>query len=395
MISVAEARAIILANAQPMPIEQIELAHALGRTLRAPLAAERAQPPFAASAMDGFAVRSADTPGTLHLIGEAGAGRALGKPLRPGECARIFTGAPMPAGADAVVIQEEARRDGDKVQVPPLEPGKHVRRAGADFSEGAELLPSGQVLHAGAITLAAAAGRALLPVSVKPRVAVLSGGDEIVPPGADPGPHQIFDSVSYGVSALCQAWGAAPLRTAPLCDDRVAIAKSVAASLRDSDLLVLIGGASVGDHDHARPALTALGAELLFAKVALRPGKPTWFARCAGKLVLGLPGNPASALVCARLFLLPLLKRLLGADAAPASEPRKARLRGMLKPNGDRETYLRALTATDERGQLQVESFANQDSSSVSIFASSNALLVRAPHAPAAHDGEFVDILDL
>jgi molybdopterin molybdotransferase len=391
MISVAEARSAMLALTRETRAEKIALSAALGRTLRQRVVAARPQPPFTASAMDGYAVRSADTPGLLHCVGEAGAGRALSRPLQAGECARIFTGAPLPEGADAVLIQEDAERRGDDVRAPVIESGRHVRGAGVDFAAGATLLEPGRSLDAAAIALAAAAGAAELSVSAKPRVVILSGGDEIVPLGVSPRPDQIFDSVSFGVAAFAETWGASASSHATFSDDPEIIARRVHDALADADLAVVVGGASVGDHDHARPALRAIGAELVFEKVALRPGKPTWFARRDNQLVLGLPGNPASAFVCARLFLRPLLERMLGREPAP--DAYVARLRGRLAANGARETYLRAHVAGDAMGQLWARAFDDQDSSLISVFAASNALLVRAANAPAAEDGDIVDIL--
>ncbi|WP_395647986.1 gephyrin-like molybdotransferase Glp [Terricaulis sp.] len=392
MISVAEARAIIIAQACPLPDEVVELETALGRTLREPVVAGRAHPPFAASAMDGYALRSADTPGRLRVVGEAGAGHGYDHALGAGECARIFTGAPLPAGADAVLIQEDAERNGDEVSAPPVESRRHIRAAGVDFAAGTVLLTPGAVLRPVHVALAAAAGRATLRVTRAPRVTVLSGGDEIVPPGATPGPHQIFDSVNYGVCALVDQWGAEAARGAPFADNSEVISRRVSDALVGADIVVVIGGASVGDHDHARAAVRRLGGEFLFEKVSLRPGKPTWFARCEGKLVLGLPGNPASALVCAQLFLRPLVERILGRDTQLSL--RAARTAAALPANGPRETYLRARLQSDEFGQTWATCPANQDSSLLSVFAASNALMMRAANAPAAGAGDIVKVLD-
>jgi molybdopterin molybdotransferase len=394
LISVAEARAIILENAQPLAVERVALRAAFARTLREDIVADRPHPPFHASAMDGYALRAADTPGSLTPIGEAGAGRALRRPLGEGECARIFTGAPLPDGADTVLIQEEAERSGDKVIAPAIERGRHVRAAGVDFGAGQSLLSAGRVLDAAALALAGAAGRPTLQVSTLPRVAILSGGDEIVPPGAAPAPDQIFDSVSFGVAALAQTWGGQSNCPGPFTDNQRDIADAAAGALTDHDVTVIIGGASVGDHDHARPALRSLGGELLFEKVALRPGKPTWFARLGDKLVLGLPGNPASAFVCARLFLRPLLDRLCGRNPAQATCTHPVRTRRPLAVNGPRETYLRARVDADETGQSWAEAAVNQDSSLISVLAETNALIVRMPNAPAAPAASLVEILN-
>lgn len=393
MISVAEARQIVLTWAEPLGVERIGLRYARGRTLRESVIAGRAHPPFEASAMDGYAVRAEDTPGVLTLVGEAGAGRPLSRALGRGECARIFTGAPLPNGADAVLIQEEAARADQSVTAPKVERGRHVRELGVDFAAGQKLLEPGRVLDAAALALAAAAGRPSLVVSHPPRIAVLGGGDEIVSPGQTPAPDQIFDSMSFGLAALAEDWGAQVKTAQPFADDANAIAEAVTSAISEHNLVVIIGGASVGDHDHARPALRALGGDLLVDKVALRPGKPTWFARLGDKAVLGLPGNPASAFVCARLFLRPLIDRLCGRDPLHAMRTSPARLKTPLAANGPRETYLRARTEIDEAGQTWAEAAANQDSSLLSVFADVNALILRKGAASAAATGDLVETL--
>lgn len=393
MISVGEARSALLAHARPLGTEQAPLASALRRTLRETITAPRPQPPFDASAMDGYAVRSIDTPGLLRVIGEAGAGRALSRPIGPGECARIFTGAPTPEGADAILIQEEAERDGDVVRAPRVMQGRHIRGTGSDFERGAVLLEPGRVLDGPALALAAAAGRAEVRVARRPCVAILSGGNEIVAPGATPRPHQIFDSVSFGVAGFARTWGAETRLAHPFTDDAAMIARRVEEALADADLAVIIGGASVGDHDHARRALQAIGAELLFEKAALRPGKPVWCARREGQLVLGLPGNPASAFVCARLFLRPLLDALLGRDPALSLLPQRVRLSSALPANGAHEAYLRAEVSADASGQLWAQCAGSQDSSFLSVFASTNALLIRPPSAHPGGVGDLADAL--
>jgi len=395
MISVAQARAIMLEHVAFCGAESVPLAEALGRTLAETIQARRAHPPFRASAMDGYALRSADTPGRLRLVGEAGAGRALARALQESECARIFTGAPLPEGADAVLIQEDARRDGDAVEAPRIAPDRHVRPIGIDFAAGALLLAPPTVLTAPAIALAAAAGRAHIAVARRPRIAILGGGDEIVAPGEAPGPAHIFDSASPGVAGLATTWGAHASAAPPYHDDAIEIAAAIEAGLDASDLTIVIGGASVGDHDHARAATARLGAELLFDKVALRPGKPTWFAVRDGKTVLGLPGNPASAFVCARLFLNPLIARMLGSDTDKAIATRAARLRRPLGANGPRETYLRAMTQNDSTGQVWVDIAADQDSSLVRVLASANALVVREPNAASLEAGAIVQALPI
>lgn len=393
MIGVSEAQTILLANAAPGDVETVALRAALGRTLREDVCASRPQPPFRASAMDGYALRACDTPGTLRLNGEAGAGRALFHPLGEGECARIFTGAPLPAGADTILIQEEAARDGTLVTAPALEPGRHVRDAGADFADGDILLRIGAILDAPAIALAAAAGKPSLAVSCRPNVAVLSGGDELVAPGRQPAADQIFDSMGAGIAATAEQWGAHATHVGPLADRAQDVARAIAAAISTHDLTIVVGGASVGDHDHARPAVRELGGVLLFEKVAVRPGKPTWFAHIDGRLILGLPGNPASALVCARLFLRPLLDRMCGRAPAASMRTLKAKTRTPIAANGMRETYLRATLDTDETGQAWAAAPARQDSSLLSVFVNAQALIVRAPDAPATPAGAIVDVL--
>lgn len=395
MISVGEARAIMLEHVAPLGQEDVALCDALGRTLAQPIVARRAQPPFRASAMDGYAVRASDTPGVLRVVGEAGAGHAFDHALQRGECARIFTGAPVPAGADAVLIQENAPRDGDAITAPLVEVNQHVRPAGVDFAEGAVLLSASAELSGPAIALAAAAGHAELSVMRQPRIAVMGGGDEIVAPGTEAEASQVYDSASYGVAALAATWGARATTAAPYRDTAEEMAVAFDTALAGADLAVVIGAASVGDHDHARAAIKAIGAELLFEKVALRPGKPTWFAVRHGKTILGLPGNPASALVCARLFLRPLVAQLLGLDPNHTLTPCAARLRQPLASNGARETYLRGKTSRDETGQFWVEVAENQDSSLISVFARSNVLVVRAPDAEPVSAGHLVQTLPI
>jgi len=395
MITVAEAREIMLAHAQCTKAEELPLEACLGRTLAAPVDAQRAQPPFAASAMDGYVVRSSDTPGRLRCVGEAGAGHALAGPLRAGECARIFTGAPLPEGADAIAIQEEVTRDGDLVAVPAIAARKHVRAPGVDFAAGATLLEPGAVLGGAHLATAAAAGCARLAVARRPAITVLGGGDEIVAPGTKPGPAQIFDCASYGVAGLAETWGAAARRGPLLRDDAAMIAAALSAALAESDLVVLIGGASVGDHDHARRVAHDLGARVLFDKVSLRPGKPTWFAVRDGRAILGLPGNPASALVTARLFLRPILAAMLGGDSAQAVRPHRARLTASLPANGPREAYLRAKTHVDDQARLCVTPAANQDSSLVSVFTAADALIVQAANSGAAEAGALIETLSI
>lgn len=393
LASVDEARAAMLAVIKLLPAEDVALDQALGRVLAAPVLASRDQPPFAASAMDGYAIRVADAPGTLTVVGESAAGRGFGGVLREGQAVRISTGAPVPDGADTIVIQEEVQRDGDAVTVPPINGEAYVRPRGGDFRTGARLLEAGRRLDGVALSLAAAAGMAQLSVRVRPRIAILSSGDELAEPGEPPGPFQIFNSGTRGVAGLIESWGGVARRLAIARDDVAAIANAAEQGLRDHDLLVVIGGASVGDHDHAKPALSRLGLQMLVEGITLRPGKPTWFGTTPPGLVLGLPGNPASALVCAQLFIKPIMAAMLGRPAGPVV--RRARLAEPLLANGPREHYLRARLDADDEGRLVVRAFEQQDSSLLSVFAAANALIRLAPRAAALEAGTLVDVLAL
>jgi molybdopterin molybdotransferase len=306
---------------------------------------------------------------------------------------RISTGAAVPDGADTVVMQEDVKRDGDVIEVPKAEAGQNVRPRGMDFLAGTTLLEKSHRLDGVGLALAAAAGAASVSVTRRPRVAILTGGDELTEPGDTPGPFQIFDSATHGIAALVTDWGGAPRRLKLEKDDVDAIAQAAGDALAQSDLRVVIGGASVGDHDHARPALKHLGLKLTVEKVALRPGKPAWFGRTDAGPVLGLPGNPASALVCAHLFLRPLINAMLGCDASIALH--RARLEEALPANGPREHYLRSRLSHDGNGGFRVRAFEQQDSSLLSVFASANGLIRLAAGAPALAAGDFVDVLPL
>jgi molybdopterin molybdotransferase len=393
LASVAEARAAMLAGIKALESETVGLEHALGRVLADNVVASRDQPPFDVSAMDGYAVRSVDTPGLLRLAGESAAGRGFDGSCDQGSTIRISTGAAIPRGADSVVIQEDVRREDNGIAVPVAHFGENVRPRGGDFKAGTLLLPHGRLLDGVGLSLAAASGLAALPVVRRPRVAILSSGDELAAPGTEPGPWQIFDSATFGISALVRGWGGAARRLGVARDDVSSIARAAEQGLRDSDLLVVIGGASVGDHDHAQPALIQLGLQLTVGKVAVRPGKPTWFGRASLGPVLGLPGNPASALVCAELFLKPMLAVMQGRDSEP--QFRRATLARALPANGPREHYLRGALSSDSSGQLAVRAFEDQDSSLISVFAAANALICLPPSAPATPVGALVDVLPL
>jgi len=394
-LTVHEARARMLADATPLGMETVAIGQALGRVLARAVDATRDQPPFAASAMDGWAIRRADLTASaaFRVAGESAAGKAYPGVVGPGQTVRIFTGAPVPAGADLVVIQEEARRDGDTVRFAAGEdPRSNIRPAGGDFRSGDCLLEAGVRLDPWRLSLAAAAGRATLEVARRPRVAILATGDELVQPGGDPAPDQIFESGSIALAALVETWGGVPTRLTAAADNAQAIAASVADI--EADLIVTVGGASVGDHDLVKPAMERLGLALRVETIAIRPGKPTWFGTLAdGRRVLGLPGNPASALVCAELFLRPLLAALTGHDPAPAMVA--ARLATPLPANGPREHWMRAALSIDPEGRAIVATFADQDSSLVGVFSRADALVRRPVNAAAASAGEIVDVLPL
>src|SRR5438874_1060255 len=395
MISVEEALARLLAPLMALPPEQVSVADAVGRVLAEDVAARRTQPPFAVSAMDGYAVRADDVakvPASLRIVAEIPAGAGYGGTIGAGEAARIFTGAPLPAGADAIVIQEDTERDGDRVTVKEGAPkGRYVRRAGLDFAEGDVLLKAGRRLTPRDIGLAAAMNRPWLFVHRRPRVGILSTGDEIVMPGDPIGPHQIVSSNSLALAAFVAACGGIPVSVGNAPDDPAAL-RQVAAATRGVDLLVTTGGASVGEHDLVRDVLGADGLELDFWQIAMRPGKPLMVGRYRGTPMVGLPGNPVSTLVCALLFLRPALDRLSGAGPPEEAAP-TARLGIPLPKNDRRQDYLRSRLARAADGTLKVFPFEVQDSSMMRLLSEADCLVVRPPHAPAIAAGATVPIV--
>lgn len=391
LLAVEDARGRMLAKISPLPPERLPLAGSVGRVLAEDVSALRDQPPFAASAMDGWAVRSRDTPGSLRIIGESAAGHGFTGVMGPGETVRIFTGAALPAGADAVLIQEDAQRDGDAILAPQTSAGQHVRAQGRDFAAGQGLLQAGQRIDPWRLSLAASAGRAEVLVHRAPKVAIISTGEEIIEAPGVPGPFQIYDSGAPALVAMVRAWGADAVKLKPVRDELDA----VIAALRDTeaDLIVTLGGASVGDHDLVRAAGEALGLSMKVASVAVRPGKPTFFGVLAdGRRMLGLPGNPASAFVCAELFLRPILKAYQG-DPAPFFTI-TARAATPLAANGPREHWMRA-RLTHQDGAISVHPYGDQDSSLVTVFAAADALLRRPAGAPAVEAGGLVEVLPL
>lgn len=390
LMPVPEALERLLDGAAPLPAETVAIDKAAWRVLASDIAALRTQPPFDASAMDGYAVRAADVaspPVSLKIVGEAPAGKGFKGQVGPGEAVRIFTGAPVPHGADAVLIQENARAVSPGV-VEALEPVavlRNIRRAGLDFREGEPLLEAGRVLDAAALSLAAAANHATLPVVSRPLVAILATGDELLPPGSVVGPDQIIASNAYGVAAIVERTGGVPLDLGIVRDDRSAIDSAVRRAIdAGADIIVTLGGASVGDHDLVREVLTSAGMSLDFWKIAMRPGKPLMFGRLGEVRVLGLPGNPVASLVCSHLFVAPLVARLAGRPYAV--DLRDAVLGVGVNENDQREDYVRA-RAEWRDGRLVASPFPVQDSSMLRTLAEANILIVRPPFAPAAPAG--------
>ncbi len=398
-MSVAEALARVLEGATPLAAEAAPLAEAHGRVLADDLAALRTQPPANVSAMDGYAARAADVasvPAKLKLIGEVAAGHPFGGRVGAGEAARIFTGGVVPDGADTVVIQENTTRDGDTVTVTTSTgKGRNVRGEGLDFARGAVLLAKGRRLTGRDLALAAAMNHATAPVHRRPKVAVLATGDELVMPGSDPGVGEIVYSNGYATMALARSEGCEVIDLG-IAPDRLAETAAAVRRARDrsADILVTSGGASVGDYDLVQRALASEGLTLSFWKVALRPGRPMMHGRLGAMHVLGLPGNPVSAYVCAVLFLLPLVRRLAGrGDCEPVTE--SAVLGCDLAANDERADYLRATLASGADGRAIATPFPVQDSSMLAPLAKADCLLIREPHAPAAKAGSRCAILKL
>ena len=390
LISVVEALDQVLAHAAPLPPEQVALNDALGRVLAADLRALRTQPPADLSAMDGYAARAADVataPVALRVVGEVAAGRPFTAAVGPGEAARIFTGGVMPAGADTVVIQEITERRGDAVTVlKPVKKDRHIRRQGLDFKHGDTLFTAGQRLSARDLALLAGMNHPRLPLHRRPKVALFATGDELVPPGQEPGPGQIVYSNGFALAALIRQEGAEVVDLGLVKDELDATIAAVREACKlPADILVTTGGASVGEYDLVHKAFAAEGMDLSFWKVAMRPGRPLMHGRLGGMHVLGLPGNPVSSYICAFLFLVPLIRRMSG--RRDLSIPAESAVLGCdLLENDERADYLRATLREAGAGPIATP-FAIQDSSMMVPLAKADCLVIREPYAPAAAAG--------
>ena len=397
LVPLKQALSQVLKGAKPLDAEEIPLSNAQGRILASGLKAQRAQPPFAASAMDGYAVRADDVqsvPVDLNVVGEAPAGHGYMGRVRKGQAVRIFTGAPLPKGTDTIVIQENTElAPGQKGFVRVLEKaseGQFVRAAGLDFRKGETLLPRMTRLGAREIGLAAAMNHERVSVVRKPSVAILATGDELVEPGGNPRDDQIISSNSMALAAMITTFGGDPVDLG-LVPDRLPKIEDAIRRAGGADILLTIGGASVGDHDLVQEAMTAQGVELDFWKIAMRPGKPLMFGRRGQQRVIGLPGNPVSAMVCTRLFVKPLIAALTG-DTQP-DDPVQAVLGKAVKANDQRQDYVRATLKRNKQGQLVATAFDRQDSSMQRVFREADCLIIRPPHAPRAKAGDLVDVL--
>ncbi|MER9627074.1 MULTISPECIES: gephyrin-like molybdotransferase Glp [unclassified Mesorhizobium] len=398
LVPVAEALERLLDGAAALPDERVALLDAADRVLAEPVVALRTQPPFNASAMDGYAVRAADiasVPAKLSVVGMAPAGRGFAGTVQQRQAVRIFTGAPLPEGADTIVIQENVRDlGGGSVEVTePTVQGRNIRRLGLDFAKSDVLLPKGRLLDPAALSLAASANHPEVRVVKRPLVAIIATGDELLPPGSDLGPDQIISSNAYGVAAAAQSVGARALDLGIAPDRREAIAALVEKAVKaGANVIVTLGGASVGDHDFVHDVLTGQGMTLDFWKIAMRPGKPLMFGRLGDIRCIGLPGNPVASLVCTQLFLKPLLARLGG--RAFQQDIRRARLGAAMPANDLRQDYVRAVVI-DDAGTLVATPFGIQDSSMLKMLADADGLIVRTPFAPAAAAGSPCDVLML
>ncbi len=392
MISVEEALDRCLALVGPLSVESIPLRQAMGRWMATPARAKVNQPPFNASAMDGYVIIGDPAPGErFSVIGEAGAGHAFSGVLRPGQAVRIFTGAPVPAAATRVVIQEDVERQGSEIAVKPeVEAALHIRPMGQDFRAGDVLSP--RCLRPNDLGLLAAMNIPNVTVTRRPVVAIIATGDELVMPGENPRPDQIIASNSFAIAALLEEAGAT-VRLLPIARDTIADLRMVLTLAASADMVITIGGASVGDHDVVAQAAESLGFQKSFWRIAMRPGKPLIGGRLSGVPMLGLPGNPVSAVVCAHLFVLPMVRAMQG-DPNPAPRYRRAILAAANGPNGPRAHYMRAKLIEAE-GLPSITPFDRQDSALMGVLAQADALLVRPANDSAQKAGALVEYLPL
>ena len=399
LLSVKEALNRILDTVQPKDSETVPLNAAGGRVLTAPLSASRTQPPFPASAMDGYAVRGSDIeqlPCRLKLIGESAAGHGFDHAIGPGDCVRIFTGAPVPDGADTIIIQEHAVARGDQIEIQkPETVGRYIRPRGMDFQKGDTFFATGYEIDAPCLSLAAAMNLPDLNVFRRPAVAIIATGDELVLPGDEPGPDQIVASNGFGVAEIVRKAGGEPIDLGIAVDTLVALDDKIERAT-DADIVITLGGASVGDHDLVQTSLKNRGVDLDFWKLAMRPGKPVMFGKSVsnGKTqrIIGLPGNPVSSLVCSLVFVVPLIRKLTGRK--PLAEPLPGILTHSLAANDQREEYLRGTFET-VNGVHRAVAFDVQDSSLLSLIAQANCLIIRPAFAPASDPGAAFDIIPL
>jgi molybdopterin molybdotransferase len=386
LLPVAEAQSRLLSKATPVEArETVPLSQADGRVLAGDLLAKLTQPPFDASAMDGYALRYEDAPdigAELKVIGISAAGHAFDGSVGKGEAVRIFTGAPVPEGADTILLQEDAGTIEGGIRTNfAIRKNQHIRPRGQDFAKGEAVLPAGTVLDFSRLTVAASMNHAEVEVLRKPLVAILATGDELLPPGSTPGPAQIIASNTFGIAALARKAGAEVLDLGIVPDDKAAITAAIdKARQARVDVIVTLGGASVGDHDLVQATLVAAGMELDFWRIAMRPGKPLMVGSFGATHVLGLPGNPVSSLVCGLLFLEPLLRKL--ASLPPVKRDATVEAAVTLSPNDHRQDYVRATLSKSSSGAWLVEPFGKQDSSMMKIFAAADCLIIRPPHAP-------------
>jgi len=389
MITVDAALAHLMSLVSPLDSEQVPLIEATGRVLARDVTAQRDQPPFAASAMDGYAMRADEVEqhSILKVIGESSAGHRFDGQIKPGQAVRIFTGAPLPIGADFVVIQEDITRNGDLITIANApSPNTNIRAKGNDFATGSSVTAP-RLLTASDIALLASMNIASVPVTRRPKVALISTGDELVMPGENPGPDQIIASNTFGLKAMFDALGAHS-RILPIARDTHASLRMAFELAQGADLVITIGGASVGDHDLVGKTAANLGLQQSFYKVAMRPGKPLMAGHMNGTAMVGLPGNPVSAMVCGHIFIAPMIRAMLGlnSDTAILSAP----LSAPLPANGPRQHYMRA-----RLDKAQIRAFERQDSALLTVLASANALLIRPPNDPARDIGETMTYLPI